>query len=44
MITPAICIPDNAAIAAHCDDLDELYREIWATDVHHGYFTVEDDQ
>ena len=38
MITPAGCIPDNAAIAAHYDDLDELYREIWGTDVHHGYW------
>lgn len=38
MITPAGCIPDNAAIAAHYDDLDDLYREIWGTDVHHGYW------
>ena len=38
MITPATCIPEIAAIAAHYDDLDDLYRDIWGTDVHHGYW------
>lgn len=38
MITPAAYVPDLAAIAAHYDDLDDLYRVIWGTDVHHGYW------
>ncbi|HEX7233468.1 MAG TPA: class I SAM-dependent methyltransferase [Candidatus Binatia bacterium] len=38
MITPATCIPDITAIAAHYDDLDDLYRDIWGIDVHHGYW------
>ncbi|HEX5606984.1 MAG TPA: hypothetical protein VFY96_10745 [Candidatus Binatia bacterium] len=44
MIEPAICIPNNAGIAAHYDDLDNLYRETRGTDVHYGYFTVQDYQ
>ncbi len=38
MITPVAYFPDLAAIAAHYDDLDDLYRAIWGTDVHHGYW------
>lgn len=38
MITPATSIPDIAAIAGHYDDLDDLYREIWGIDLHHGYW------
>ena len=41
MITPRTCIPDITAIAAHYDDLDDLYRDIWGTDVHHGYWITE---
>lgn len=38
MITPTTCTPDITAIAAHYDDLDDLYRDIWGVDVHHGYW------
>jgi tocopherol O-methyltransferase len=29
---------DSRAVAAHYDDLDELYRALWGTSVHHGYW------
>ncbi len=29
-----------AAVAAHYDDLDVFYREIWGEHVHHGYFVT----
>jgi len=38
MITSGACIRDIAAIAGHYDDLDDPYREIWGTDIHHGYW------
>lgn len=41
MITPTTYIPDLTVIAARYDDLDDLYRAIWCTDVHHGYWITE---
>lgn len=38
MIAPAGKIADVAAVAAHYDDLDELYRGLWGTSLHHGYW------
>lgn len=38
MITPHSAIADVAAVAAHYDDLDDLYRSIWGTNLHHGYW------
>ena len=38
MITPATANPNLADIAAHYDDLDDLYRSIWGTNIHHGYW------
>ena len=35
MITPT-AEPIPAAVAAHYDDLDRFYREIWGEHVHHG--------
>jgi tocopherol O-methyltransferase len=35
MITPT-AEPRPAAVAAHYDDLDRFYREIWGEHVHHG--------
>ncbi len=29
---------DQAAVAAHYDDLDVFYRDIWGDHVHHGYW------
>jgi tocopherol O-methyltransferase len=29
---------DVAAVAAHYDDLDDLYRSLWGTNLHHGYW------
>src|SRR6185503_9850643 len=37
MILPRAAV-DHRAIAAHYDDLDDLYRGIWGTSVHHGYW------
>jgi tocopherol O-methyltransferase len=31
-------VADVEAVAAHYDDLDELYRELWGTSLHHGYW------
>ncbi len=38
MITPRTAKADVAAVAAHYDDLDELYRAIWGSHLHHGYW------
>ena len=29
-----------AAVAAHYDELDPFYREIWGEHVHHGYWAT----
>ncbi len=31
---------DGAAVAAHYDDLDVFYRDIWGEHVHHGYWAT----
>ena len=37
MIHPAL--PQTAAaVAAHYDELDPFYREVWGLHVHHGYW------
>jgi len=38
MITPRSGNADIAAVAAHYDDLDDLYRAIWGSHLHHGYW------
>jgi tocopherol O-methyltransferase len=38
MIAPTTTIPSLANIAAHYDDLDDLYRSLWGTSIHHGYW------
>jgi tocopherol O-methyltransferase len=38
MITPRAVIADAASVAAHYDDLDPFYRDIWGDHVHHGYW------
>ncbi len=38
MIVPRAEIADIAAVAAHYDDLDDLYRSLWGTSLHHGYW------
>jgi tocopherol O-methyltransferase len=38
MITPQTEVADVATVAAHYDDLDELYRAIWGSNLHHGYW------
>lgn len=38
MITPRGAMADAAAVAAHYDDLDELYLDLWGFDIHHGYW------
>lgn len=38
MIVPRAEIADLASVAAHYDDLDELYRSIWGSNIHHGYW------
>ena len=40
MIVPRAGIVDGAAVSAHYDDLDELYRSVWGTNLHHGYWTT----
>jgi tocopherol O-methyltransferase len=40
VITPASPIPNITDIAAHYDDLDDLYRSIWGTNIHHGYWVT----
>lgn len=29
---------DKDEIASHYNELDQFYREVWGTHVHHGYF------
>ena len=43
MIVPHAEIADVAAVAAHYDDLDDLYRRVWGTSLHHGYWRVPDE-
>ncbi|HKY08189.1 MAG TPA: class I SAM-dependent methyltransferase [Candidatus Binatia bacterium] len=38
MIVPRAEVADTADVAAHYDDLDELYRSLWGTSLHHGYW------
>ncbi|HWH76048.1 MAG TPA: class I SAM-dependent methyltransferase [Candidatus Binatus sp.] len=38
MITPQTAVVDVTAVAAHYDDLDEFYRGIWGSNLHHGYW------
>jgi tocopherol O-methyltransferase len=38
VIVPTADIADLAAVAAHYDDLDDLYRSFWGTSLHHGYW------
>ena len=33
-------MPTTGAVAAHYDDLDSFYREIWGEHVHHGFWTT----
>jgi len=40
MITPTVEVADIAAVAAHYDELDELYRKFWGTTLHHGYWVT----
>jgi tocopherol O-methyltransferase len=32
--------PTPAAVAAHYDELDRFYREVWGEHVHHGYWAT----
>lgn len=38
MIIPRSAIADVASVAEHYDDLDDLYRDIWGSNLHHGYW------
>ena len=38
MIVPRAGISDPAAVAAHYDELDDLYRSLWGINLHHGYW------
>lgn len=38
MIVPCSQPADVAAVARHYDELDELYRSLWGTQLHHGYW------
>jgi tocopherol O-methyltransferase len=38
MIIPHSAIADVAAVSEHYDDLDDLYRSIWGSNLHHGYW------
>jgi tocopherol O-methyltransferase len=38
VIIPRAEVADIAAVAAHYDDLDDLYRSLWGTSLHHGYW------
>jgi tocopherol O-methyltransferase len=40
MIFPRSGIADVSAVAAHYDDLDDLYRSVWGSNIHHGYWTT----
>ncbi len=39
MIWPSVA-QTTEAVAAHYDELDSYYREIWGEHLHHGYFTT----
>ena len=38
MIIPRAGVAGIADVAAHYDDLDDLYRSLWGTSLHHGYW------
>jgi tocopherol O-methyltransferase len=38
VIVPRVDVADTAAVAAHYDELDDLYRSFWGTNLHHGYW------
>jgi tocopherol O-methyltransferase len=38
LIVPRSEVADVEAVAAHYDDLDQLYRDVWGTSLHHGYW------
>ena len=38
MIISSAGIADLDAVAAHYDELDDLYRDLWGTSLHHGYW------
>jgi cyclopropane fatty-acyl-phospholipid synthase-like methyltransferase len=40
MIVPRAGVADGAAVSAHYDELDELYRSVWGTSLHHGYWAT----
>ena len=40
MVVPRSEAADVASVAAHYDDLDELYRDFWGTSLHHGYWIL----
>ncbi len=42
MITPKR-VQTTAAVAAHYDELDAFYREIWGEHVHHGFWATGDE-
>jgi tocopherol O-methyltransferase len=42
MIAPRDALAERA-VAAHYDDLDPFYREIWGEHVHHGYWKEGDE-
>ncbi|HVO93458.1 MAG TPA: class I SAM-dependent methyltransferase [Terriglobales bacterium] len=39
VVIPPIAV-DSRAVAAHYDDLDDLYRDFWGTSLHHGYWST----
>jgi tocopherol O-methyltransferase len=38
MVHPRANVADNAAVAAHYDELDQFYRAVWGSNLHHGYW------
>jgi tocopherol O-methyltransferase len=42
VITPKR-VQTTAAVAAHYNELDEFYRDIWGDHVHHGYWATGDE-
>jgi tocopherol O-methyltransferase len=43
MIYPRANGADGATVAAHYDELDRFYREVWGTHLHHGYWQNGDE-
>lgn len=43
MIVPRGRVADVASVAAHYDDLDDLYRDFWGTSLHHGYWITGEE-